>query len=261
MLNPYLKWSALTLGAVLVGQASYLAVSMRTQPRPTYFASWQFKPESLEDASKLADQEVLARVVGVRRAADLVTEAQGEPGGQDRIPVEVVTLRVEKSYKGGQPETIEVFHTGSTASRGQRQAPSPPPGTLRPAAASRTPTDDETRTTWLEGDPPYQQGEQYLLLLASGPTVNVDGKPVATKRPVSPEGRFRVQSDGNLEPMSTRTDFANRLRGRPLREAEGGIGRPHQPQQPRGQMGRPELVRPQVRPGVTRPMPRPTTPE
>jgi hypothetical protein len=259
MLNPVLKWSALSLGALFVGQASYLAVTLQTQPRPTYFASWQFNPASLEEASKMADQEVVGQVVRVRRAADLTTQAPGEPGGVDRIPVEVITLRLEKAYKGGQAETVEVFHTGSTSSRGQRQAPTPPAGTLRPAGMRGEPSDDETRTTWLEGDPPYQQGERYLLLLAGGPTLDVDGQKVATKRPVSPEGRYRVGGGGELEPMSNRAEFATRLRGRRLQEVESSLGRPHEPPQP--QTGRPIQVRPGVlRPGV-RPAPRPTTPQ
>jgi hypothetical protein len=228
MLNPFLKWSALALGAVLVGQASYLAVSMPARARPTYFASWQYRPESLEAARKLADQEVLGQVVRVRRADDLTTPAQGEPGGVDRIPVEAVTFRIEKSYRGGKPETIEVFHTGSTSARGRRQAPtSPPPGIKRPNRRG-DPTDDETRTTWLEGDPPYQQGERYLLLLANGPTVKVDGKDTPTKRPVSPEGRYRVRADGQVEPVSNRAEFATRLRGRHVRELEAALERPQQ---------------------------------
>jgi hypothetical protein len=225
MVKPYLKWSALVLGAMLVGQSTYLAVSMSGRAQPTYFASWVHRPESLEAARKLANQEVLGRVTRVRRADDLTTAAPGEPGGVDRIPVEAVTIQIEKSYKGDKPQTIEVFHTGQTSARGDRQPPSSPPAGTKPPERRGDPSDAETRTTWLEGDPPYQQGERYVLLLTNGPTLKVGGETVQTRRPVSPEGRFRVNGQDQLEPVSDRADFATRLRGRPLRELEAALQR------------------------------------
>ncbi|MDX1429595.1 MAG: hypothetical protein R3282_04870, partial [Rhodothermales bacterium] len=77
------------------------------------FASWANTPETLEQAVGLSSEIVMGRVTRVRRAADLNISAPGEPNDANAIPVEAITIQLEKLYKEpadrrGRPETIEV---------------------------------------------------------------------------------------------------------------------------------------------------------
>src|SRR5207245_5285489 len=69
-----------------------------------------------------ADEVIVGKVVRVRQADDLVTKAEGEPNAEDRIPVELVTVRVEKRYKG-RAETVELFHVGGEPSPASLKEP------------------------------------------------------------------------------------------------------------------------------------------
>ena len=123
----------------------------------------------------------------------------GEPNGVDRIPVEIITIQVDKSYKtggGGPPTSIEVFHTGRSTGRD---------------------------VATMMDDPPYLRGEQYVMFLKPGPEVGSGGSRVASQRLVSPEGRYRVRG-GRLEPVTDR-GFAPGFRGRPLLDFEGELNR------------------------------------
>src|SRR5438876_10040803 len=65
------------------------------------FASWKHNPKSLAEAKRLAKHIVTGVVTDVERGDDLVVKAQGEPNGEDRIPIEVATVKVETRHKGG----------------------------------------------------------------------------------------------------------------------------------------------------------------
>lgn len=173
-------------------------------PREVHVADWSELPESIEEAAGAADDVVRARVTGIRPGADLVAGAEGEPGGEDRIPTEVITLRVQEGYKtrgqNGPPETVEVFHLGR--STGQDHI-----GAVE--------------------DPPYAQGEEYVLFLRRGPAMRVGSASVQTSRVVSPRGRYQIRG-GRVEPAA-HGGWAARYRGRSLDEFEaevrGGIER------------------------------------
>lgn len=197
LLDRVLPAAALAL-AVLLGLQ--LAPGERGEPAVrTLMASWAETPANLEETAASAEQVVLGRVSRVRQGDDIVVPVPGEPNGEDRIPVEIITVQVEKSYKtgrGGPPTSVEVFHTGRSAGRD---------------------------VVTMMDDPPYQRGEQYVMFLKPGPEVGSEGARVASHRLVSPEGRYRVQG-GRIEPVTDR-GFAARLRGRSLQDFEGELTR------------------------------------
>lgn len=161
-------------------------------------ASWAETPRDLAETAASAEDVVLARVTRVRRGPDLVTRAPGEPDGEDRIPTEIATLQVEKTYKqrgGGPPPTIDVFRTGGRAADG--------------------------RSVAVLEDPEYRRGERYLLFVKEGPRL---GGASSLKRVVSPEGRYRVSRSGTIEPLSRR-DWAVSHRGRRLAAFEEAVNR------------------------------------
>ena len=214
------------LAGVLLLQAWSL---VHEKPGPRYVASWKNIPKNIDEAKNLASQIVLGRVTRVRRAEDLVVEAPGEPKGEDRIPIEAVTIRLEKSYKGARPQTIEVFHTGLSVGipvselrppRGPAP-PKPEDGVDRPARLP-IPSKEASRTILLEEDPPYERNQRYLLLLTDGPEVIVGGTRVKTKAVISPEGRYRITENDRVEPV-TRRGFAGARAGRLLRELEAEV--------------------------------------
>ena len=226
------RWMAgatLVLAVVLAGQLVAAHRVMTSTGTTLWVADWAENPESLEEALASAEQVVVGQVSRVRAGEDLVVQVEGEPGGEDRIPTEIVTLRVERSLKsagGGAPTTIELFRTGATKGTppsrlGNRPPEDPPAGVERPAR----PTPPSDRTVKLTGDPPYERGERYVLMLKAGPQMRVDGQSVQTQRPVSPEGRYRVDRRGQIEPMSERARFAQELRGRSLEAFEEQIRR------------------------------------
>lgn len=216
---------AIVLSAVVL--AVQLALSDRSSDRGLpYLPSWVNNPQTMAEAKDSAEEILLGRVTQIRRAQDLVVAAPGEPGGSDSIPVEVVTIQVERRHKGdpGRPQQIEVFHTGlsrgqAPADQGDQPPGPPPPGARRPRRAPDK-SAAASRTVILADDPAYQTGERYVLFLRSGPTVAVGGQQIATQRVLSPEGRYRVRSDDTVEPISTRAAFAREQRGKRLADLE-----------------------------------------
>jgi hypothetical protein len=184
-----------------------------------------FEPQSLAEADKLADQVVVGQVASIRRGADLVTKAPGEPGGVDRIPTEIVTMKIDRTMKGAAAQSVEVFRTGlSMDPVYDRPAP-----TALPDAAERPkdavgdpkqlprPTREQANRYSVHDDPPYQVGQRYLLMLTRGPEIAK-----GAKRIVSPEGRFFIGADNRLIPASQRA-FAAQMRGRSLTDVESEL--------------------------------------
>ena len=168
------------IGAALAlaagGAATQAAVADRADDRPTVtmHAQWEFHPTTLAQTRARAQQIVLAEVVSAQAGDDIVTPAAGEPDGVSRIPTQRVTVRVVYSYKGSakQGEQLVLFQTGGVVSTAKA-------GDTHPRMV-------------LDGDPFYAKGEQYLLMLTSGPK--------GMLRVVSPEGRYRVDRSGALSP-------------------------------------------------------------
>lgn len=229
------RWLAGSFAALTVLLAAQILAANHNadNTEATWIADWAESPESVEEAVESAEQVVVGQVVRVRPGEDIVFRAPELPGGVDRIPTEVVTLRVEKSLKegrGGPPQSVEVFRTGGTigtppSQRGNQPPEEPPAGVERPDR----PDPPGDRTVKLTGDPPYERGERYVLMLKPGPEMRVDGRQIRAQRPVSPEGRYRVTRGGQIEPVSERAEFARELQGRSLdafeQQIERGIGR------------------------------------
>ncbi|MCT2280187.1 hypothetical protein M3G91_21460 [Micromonospora chalcea] len=173
------------------GLATQAASADRPDQRPTVtmHAQWGFHPASLAQTRAAAQQIVLAEVVSAQPGEDIVTPAAGEPDGVSRIPTQRVTIRVVHPYKGTakQGEQLVLFQTGGVVSTAKA-------GDTHPRMV-------------LDGDPLYTKGQQYLLMLTSGPQ--------GTLRVVSPEGRYRVDRSGALTPMIAGS-VADEVRGKKL---------------------------------------------
>lgn len=227
------KVLAVSAAVLLVVLLAQLGIQSFQDPKPNTIASWKNHPKSLDEAKKLSDQIVVGKVTRIRRTELYPQERENLPE-KVSIPAEVVTFQVEDSLKGGKPATIEVFRTGSSIGQPPLERSEPrekPPERPKEGAVERSqrpPRGDEgqARSVILIGDPPYKQGERYLLLLMDGPEVQVEGGSIKTKTPISPEGRYRLSANNALEPVSTdRENFAEKLRGRALKEIEPQLRR------------------------------------
>lgn len=224
-LNNVLRMAVAVLASALLIQ---LSTGILQKPRVRHFASWKNSPNSMQEAKQLAKHIVTGVVTRVEAGNPLVVKAPGEPGGVDSIPIEVATIKVEKTQKGAAMQEVRVFRTGSTKHPGLENRPAPPmdkappkpPGGIdRPAQLPRL-SADQVATILLEDDPPYRMGQRYQLLLTDGPTVTVRGASVKTLTPVSPEGRFHVRPDNRIEPVSVKA-FAQQLKNMPEAQFEG----------------------------------------
>ncbi|HET7477220.1 MAG TPA: hypothetical protein VFJ97_14525 [Dermatophilaceae bacterium] len=180
------------------GQVAYHALN---QEPATVHAVWSFKAKTAKEVRAHARSIVLAEVVSTAPGADIITRQPNEPGGVDRIPTTRVTVKVVKGYKGLNKagDELVLFQTG-----GVTQLPAAP-------AKGKTAHSDVQQLV-LEGDPAYKQGEQYLLMLEPGPQ--------GMLRPVSPQGRFRLdRSTGSLTSMVKDTATAE-LSGKKLTGVE-----------------------------------------
>lgn len=221
-LHHFLLGSSAVLSALLgvqVTAAHYQSQQLTSRSQASevhYHASWVRKANSLDAAARLSNQIALGRVTNVRRGPDIVVAAATEPGGEDRIPVEIVTIRLEKAYKGGKPQTIQVFHTGlSTAAQPQ---PLPQEGELDNRYQSDQPPGPRgnlERLISIEDDPPYKVGERYLMFLTEGPTISG----IPTQALIAPEGRYRVSANNRLQAITDR-GLARSLEGTGLDRVE-----------------------------------------
>lgn len=114
------------VGVLATALVAQVAERYLDKPGPIYLASWKETPKDMTEAKRLARTIVTGVVTKVERANDLVVKAPGEPNNEDRIPIEVVTIKVEKAHKGERPEIVQVFRTGSTKDPGLKDRPAPP---------------------------------------------------------------------------------------------------------------------------------------
>lgn len=209
-----------------------------TKPGPLMIAQWIDQPGSLDDLESLADEVVVARVVKIRHADDLMaTSPKPDDGSKPeiiRIPVEVITLEIKRKAKGKKKEgkeIIEVFHTGHSdaVSPAKRKAPSKKEAPKKPkdgidknkaAKASKDEAVESNPINLLEDDPAYKVGEDYLLFIVKeGPKLKVKGKSVQTSAIVSPEGRYKVSKTNKLDPVRKR-GFAGKYKGKDVADIE-----------------------------------------
>ena len=201
-MKKYLLWlpaAALTLA--LVGQVAYYR--FLETPVIASEASWVYHPKNLAEARAKADTIVEGQVVSVSRGADIVTAAPGEPNNEDRIPTQHIQLKVSKVQKGNakQGQVLDLFQTG---------------GLSVPTEQPKGKGDERVQThiVILSGDPLYQVGEQYVLLLEDGPN--------GMKRPISPEGRYKIEANGTVTPVVD-NEVTTSVKGKALTELERQI--------------------------------------
>lgn len=220
------------LGGLLLIQ---VAAVISHKPQARYHASWVNLADTLGEGVAQSTQVVLGEVIKVRRAPDIVVRIPGQHGEVDRIPTEIVTIEVQKTYKDREGSvregsTVEVFHTGlgnqpriipaddeEDEAEGEDQQ-----GQGKGQKRGKRPrTDVEGRSIHLEDDPPYQVGEQYVLFLRNGP--DLDGT-LSIKRAIAPEGRYRIATGDILDPVTATRGFAPKWAGKPLTELETALG-------------------------------------
>ncbi len=246
----YLQGTIAVLLVAFVGQVGYEYVF--NKPKPTVFAAWAYDPRSLAEAKGLAEDVVEAEVMKVERANDLVVKAPGEPGGVERVAIEVVTMKVRGAMKGKPAQEIQVFRTAGIPVK-NREMPSMSKAPKKPKGATNPPkraTPFNANTINIHDDVKYQKGERYMMFLRKGPTVKVKGRRVATKSLVNPSTRFRIGKDNKIAPL-VQNRFGRQFKGRPLKDFKAtiqktGALRPIPGKKP-GQMVFPRL---KVKPGM-----------
>lgn len=194
-------------------------------------ASWINLASSLDEAKKLSDVIVVGRVVRTESADDIVVPARGEPNDVDRVGAEAVTVTVDQTYKGNPPGSIQLFHT-KLESGADSPVPLPASAT-RPVnrATPAAPTETEPRRVLLDGDPPYEAGEQYVLFLTAGPLLKRNGVDVPTLAVIAPEGRYLIspllndRNNSRLRSM-TKRGLAPEYDGRPPSDLLTALGTP-----------------------------------
>jgi hypothetical protein len=152
---------------------------------PRVNAAWVFQPESFEEARNKAKDVVQADVVAVEDGPPLGTPNANEPGDEEMIPTQKVTLRVTKAHKGSKQagDMIELFQTGSACYQ-------------------------------VEHDPLYKAGEKYILMLDDGPK--------GMLKTVSPEGRIKKNADGTLETFVD-DKATSKVKGKKLKDIEPAL--------------------------------------
>jgi hypothetical protein len=157
---------------------------------PNVFPEWRNDPENLDQALEMSDQIVVGTTSEVTNGQPFTARAQGEPGGQTETPILNVTLDVDQSIKGPAREggTITIQSLGDAA------------GCYRAA-----------------GDPRYQQGQKYLLMLENGE----GGRPPHV---ISPAGRYMVGDNNVLEAVENTAvseDVAGQKLGEVVEKLQG----------------------------------------
>ena len=144
--------------------------------------TWAFRPQTLAELVSKTPTVVVATVQAVNSGPPLVDGA--EDGG---LPTQRIQFKVDDRVYGKAPDVFDLFKTGS----GEE---------------------------WIEGDPPYAAGEQYLLFLE--PRINGDGSVEPdTYVPVAPDGRLKIDGD------SVRREIAGFLAGKLDGDSVGSVKR------------------------------------
>jgi hypothetical protein len=248
--NRMLAATSAALGALLVYQVAAVATQDTQPPQRRLHASWIDKADTIEEGLDKSHHVVLGEVTRMRRGPDIVLPAPGEPSGEDRIPTMIVSLKVQKTYKGPieRNKVVELIQTGHSAdaellpedpfpaapaAKGDRRENDKGKGKGKGKRSEKglsknspvTPTAGDSRATILEDDPPYLIGEKYVLFLKdmqNSPTSAMAraGVGPAMKRVLAPEGRLQLTKGDRLKPATHHRGFAPNLIGKPLTEFE-----------------------------------------
>ncbi|MFD1542807.1 hypothetical protein [Nonomuraea guangzhouensis] len=139
------NWSDISSMYRTSHHASLLEGTEAVAGPPQYSAVWRYQPRSVAQAVRMGTSVVRATVLETKQAEDLVVNAQAEPGGQDRVPTQAITLRTDETFKGAPGAVFTLFRTGTDASG-------------------------------IVDDPAYQVGQQYVMILDGR---RADGRQVA----------------------------------------------------------------------------------
>jgi hypothetical protein len=227
-------WWWLGVVVLTLGLAGQIAI-YRAEPISVAHATWR-RVDDFNQVLDISSNVVEAEVVRVARGPDTILDMKGsiEPSGQDVIPHMDVTMRVLSSDKGGTKagQEIVVRQTGGEAPtypqgpapgtkgtnnplrrdvpRGEEKStdsnarPRSPGAEPARAADPNAPPTANVRIFNLEGDPPYQVGERYLLALEERPGASANAPAEAgVYQVVHPAGRYRMNDDGSLSAVST----------------------------------------------------------
>lgn len=253
-MNRFLQGTIAILFVGFAGQVGY--EYLFNKPEPVLMAAWAYEPRTLAEAKGLAKEIVEAQVTSIERADDLVIPAEGEPGGVERIAIEVVSMKVKGAMKGQPGQQVQVFRTaGIPVSRqdmpNMKEAPPKPKGASAPPGR---PTPFMENTINIHDDQDYKVGEDYVMFLREGPQVRVKGRQVATKTLLNPSTRFRVENDNRVTPTIP-DGLGQQFKGKPLQNFKTDImqaaDRGPIPGKLPGQMILPALkIRPGMMPGL-----------
>lgn len=214
-LNRFLQGTIAVLFVAFAGQVGY--EYWFNKPEPVLMAAWAFDPRTLAEAKGLAKEIVEAEVTKVERADDLVIPAPGEPGGVERIAIEVVNMKVKGAMKGQPGQEINLFRTaGLPVMRkdmpNMKEAPPKPKGASNPPSR---PTPFVENTINIHDDQAYKVGESYVMFLRDGPAVRMNGQRMGTKTLLNPSTRFRVEGDNKVMPTIP-DGLGQPFKGKPL---------------------------------------------
>ncbi len=135
-------------------------LDIKETDKTVWGAVWSFRPDGVEQITDKAQAIVEAKVVSVQSGPDIVSP---EPNGNVIIPTQRIKFGTLRKLSDSAPGEFILFKTGSIHEH-------------------------------IEDDPPYNEGEKYVLFIS--PRGEGDG----TYLPVGPDGRLREGSDGRVEP-------------------------------------------------------------
>lgn len=131
-------------------------------------ASWDFRPETLDELTYASQLVTSARVIDVTPGPSLTSPEPDEPGGVDTIPTQRIRFETQSvlanTSASPAPSTFTVFRTGSS-------------------------------DVSLDGDPPYDVGQSYLMFVAPR------GEGDNTWLPPAPDGRLLLDATVRAEPL------------------------------------------------------------
>ena len=181
---------ALMLLALVIATAlglTFVALGQDPEPGPSQpvAVAWDERPDSVPELDQAAVSVVEAEVTGIDAGPSLVDPA--DPGSEHHaIPTQRIAFDVLSVLDGPSPgDDLLLFKTGSEDAH-------------------------------LEGDPPYEAGERYVLFLRPR-----EGEP-GTYLPIAPDGRVRL-NDGDEGHLFIAGSVKQELEGATVAEIEEKI--------------------------------------
>jgi hypothetical protein len=167
-----------------------LSPHRQATPNPNMDATWVFRPKTLHELAKRAPNAVVATVTGVNSGPTLADGSEAHP--DSGLETQRISFRTSDNFSGQMPAEFQLFKVGGSQA-------------------------------YMEGDPPYVVGEEYLLFVEK--RVNGSGSiEPGTYVPVAPDGRLKVQQ-GKVKPV-IEGPLGDKLRGQALAEIKRAVREP-----------------------------------